>query len=133
MIIISKPLFYSLFLFVLVMFLGGCGIADGGKVTAKDVLKQEPDADLIQFDGFVYSNMTEVEWFKEDKDDYNKQNLLGEIKKQTRKISSFTDFSATNLPVGTKVYSTSLDENRPGVLIVEYEDEELYYMELLEG
>lgn len=116
-----------------VLFLGGCGVADGGKVTAKDVLKQNPDADILQFDGFVYSNMTEVEWFKEDKDKYKKQSLLGEIKKQTTKSSSFLDFTATKLPVGTKVYSNKLDENRPGILIVEYEDKELYYMELLEG
>jgi hypothetical protein len=29
-----------------------------GKVTARDVLKQSKDADIIQFDGFIFSNAT---------------------------------------------------------------------------
>ena len=33
------------------------------------------------------------------------------------------------LPVGTKIYSTN--ENELGILIVEYEGEDLYYMQLI--
>jgi len=111
----------------------GCGVADGGKVTAKDVLKQNSDADIFQYNGFVYSNMTEVEWFEKEKEKYIKQNILGEIEKQSTSSLGFKDFTATKLPVGTKIYLASKNEQDLGILIIEYEGKDLYYMALLEG
>ncbi len=108
-------------------------MADGGKVTAKDVLNQNSDADIFQYNGFIYSNMTDVEWFKNEKEKYVKQNLIGEIEKQSTSSKRFKDFTATKLPIGTKIYSTNKNEKEFGILIVEYEGKDLYYMVLLEG
>lgn len=109
----------------------GCGVADGGKVTAKEVLNQNPKADILQYNGFIYNNMTHVEWFEQEKEKHIKHNLVGEIKKQSTSNFRFKDFSSSKLPVGTKIYSTNEDET--GILIVEYEGNDLYYMQLLEG
>lgn len=131
---IAKKLFFSiLFIIYSLLLVTGCGVADGGKVTAKDVLKQNSDADIFQYNGFVYSNMTEVEWFEKEKEKYIKQNILGEIEKQSTSSLGFKDFTATKLPVGTKIYLASKNEQDLGILIIEYEGKDLYYMALLEG
>ncbi|MGM0847080.1 MAG: hypothetical protein ACQEUT_19160 [Bacillota bacterium] len=110
----------------------GCGMADGGKVTARDVLKQSDDADIIQYEGFIYNNVTNLEWFQDGEEvPFSKEYLQGEVKKQTKNSWLFNDLSATKLPKGTKVYSNT--EEVKGFLFVEYEGEELYYMQLLEG
>ena len=111
------------------LLLTGCGVADGGKVTAKDVLKENPEADILQYNGFIYSNMTDVDWFKEQQDQYTKNDVLGEIKRQSTSSFGFKEWSATKLPIGTKIYSTK----DSGILIVEFEGTDLYYMQLLEG
>ncbi|MGM0847085.1 MAG: hypothetical protein ACQEUT_19185 [Bacillota bacterium] len=101
-------------------------------MTARDVLKQGDDADIIQYEGFIYNNVTNLEWFQDGEEvPFSKEHLLGEVKKQTRKSWLFNNFSATKLPKGTKVYSNNKEVK--GFLFVEYEGEELYYMQLLEG
>ena len=117
------------------MSIAGCGVADGGKVTARDVLKQNSDADILMYKGRIYSNMTEVEWFKQKKEKYIKHNLIGEIDKQSTNSIGFNDMTATKLPVGTKVHSSREVDNDDelGILIVEFEGEYLYYVQLLEG
>lgn len=102
-------------------------------MTAKDVLKRNKDADIIQFDGFIFNNVTNLDWFKEEKEgiSFSKEHFVGEIKKQTKKASLFSDLSATKLPQGTKIYS--IDKKGKGMLLVEYEGEKLYYMVILEG
>ncbi|MDQ0232605.1 hypothetical protein [Metabacillus malikii] len=119
-------------LFLVFSILSGC-VADGGKISAKDVLKQNSNADILQYDGFIYSNISELEWFKEEKERYIKHNLLGEIKKQSTSSLRFKDLTATKLPIGAKLYSTSENEKDLGILIVEDEEIDLYYMKLLEG
>lgn len=126
---IQKPL---ILLFLFISLLSGCS-ADGGKVTAKDVLKQNPDADIFQYDGFIYSNISELEWFEEEKEEYSKHKVVGEIVKQSTSRFGFNDWTASKLDVGTKVYTTSENENDLGILLVEKEGENLYYMKLLEG
>ena len=69
-----------MFLVISLLVITGCGVADGGKVTAKEVLKQNPEADILQYNGFIYNNVTHVEWFELEKEKHIKHNLLGEIK-----------------------------------------------------
>ncbi|WP_141395193.1 hypothetical protein [Bacillus sp. FJAT-45066] len=118
---------------ITLFMLSSCGRADGGKVTARDVLKQNKNADIIQYDSRVFSNVTNLEWFEDRKEkiSFSKDYYVGEIQKQSNSSLLFTDFSATKLPKGTKIYA--LDEKDGGMLFVYYKGEELYYMELLEG
>ncbi len=110
-----------------------CGVADGGRVTARDVLKQNKDADIIEYDGKIFSNVTNLGWFENDRENisFSKDNYVGKIQKQTTSSLLFNNLSATKLPKGTKVYS--IDEEGSGMLLVEFQGEELYYRELLEG
>jgi len=119
------------FLLIPVVFLAGCS-ADGGKVTARDVLKQNDNADILKYDGFIYSNVTNLEWFENEKDQIKKGEEIGKIKKVTTSSLFFTDFSATKLPKETILYDTN-DGNK-GLIYVETENGEvLYYIQLLEG
>lgn len=116
--------------FVSLVLLAGCS-ADGGRVTARDVLKGNEDADVLKFNGFMYSNVTDLEWFNKKKGDIQKGKEIGEVKKVTTSILFFADFSATKLPKGTILYA--MDEGYTGIIIVETDDETLYHMQLLEG
>ncbi len=108
---------------LIIFFLASCGVADGGIVTARDVLKQNKDADIIQYDGRIFSNVTNLEWFKNDREkiSFSKDYFVGEIEKQTTSTLLFNDLSATKLPKGTKVYS--VPEKDGGFLFVEYRGE----------
>ncbi|NKE03936.1 hypothetical protein [Mesobacillus selenatarsenatis] len=120
-----------IFLTLVVLLLAGCS-ADGGKVTARDVLKQNQDADILKYDGLIYSNVTKLEWFQEKKNQIQKGEEIGKIKKVTTASLFFTNFSATKLPKGTLLYDTN--DGYKGMIYVETEDgDALYYMSLLEG
>jgi len=111
----------------------GCGhSADGGIVTARDVLKTDKNADILKFGGRIYSNVTHLEWFIEKELDYITGEKIGEIKKVTSVSLFFTNYSATKLVKGTALYEINGGDN--GYILVELENGEiLYYMELLEG
>lgn len=126
---IKNPL--SLIVFVSLILLAGCS-ADSGKVTARDIIKGNADADVLKYNGFMYSNVTELEWFDKKKSNIQKGKEIGEIKKLTTSSLFFSDFSATKLPKGTVLYDTN--DGETGVIIVETQDDEiLFYMQLLEG
>jgi hypothetical protein len=126
---IQRLFFILIFNFSL---LTGC-VADGGRITAKDVLKHKSNADIFQYGGFIYSNISKIEWFKEEKERYIKRTLIARIKRQSTRSFGFMNLTATKLPVGTKIYSASKKDNTIDVLIVEYKGKELYYMKLVEG
>ncbi|MFD1779133.1 hypothetical protein ACFSFW_10680 [Fredinandcohnia salidurans] len=126
-----KSVILFLFTFVSCILLVSCS-ADGGKVTARDVLKQNHDADVLKYNGFMYNNVTDLEWFKKDKSKFQKGKEIGEIKKVTNSSLFFTNFSATKLPKGTTLYDSN--DGDTGIIIIETENGEiLYYMKLLEG
>jgi hypothetical protein len=101
-------------------------------VTASDVLGRNNDADVLKYNGFMYNNVTDLEWFAENKDRLQKGKKIGEIKKVTTSSWFFSDFSATKLPKGTVFYDTN--DGKTGIILVETENGDfLYYMQLLEG
>jgi len=122
----------QLLILFLALLLVGCGAADGGRITARELLKEYPEEDIFQFEGRIFGNVTEVEWVKQKTNSYTKYDLLGEIKYQSTNRFGFNDLTATKLPVGTKFYSTS-EEGYGGFLIVELDGEEYFYLEMLEG
>ncbi|MCM3233552.1 MULTISPECIES: hypothetical protein [unclassified Mesobacillus] len=122
---------YLIWLLIFIVLLTGCN-ADGGRVTARDVLKQNENADILKYDGFIYSNVTEHEWFEENKDRQQKGKKIGEIKKVTTSSLFFTNLSATKLPKGTVLFDTN--DGETGIIFVETDNGDgLYYMQLLEG
>ncbi len=127
----KKSLVLCLITIVSLISLVSCS-ADGGKVTARDVLKQNDGADVLKYNGFMYSNVTDLEWFEKDKSKFHKEKEIGKIKKATNSKLFFTNFSATRLPKGTTLYDTN--DGDTGIILVETENGKiLYYIQLLEG
>ncbi|MGP4074681.1 hypothetical protein [Halobacillus sp. K22] len=88
------------------IIIAGCspGANEGGLLSKSQVLKLNPDADLIELeDGTVYTRG--VEWVKDK--GYQKGEKLGEVEKGM----------ATDAPVGAEIYTT---EEKSPVIIVEY-------------
>lgn len=95
---------------------------------AKEVLTDNPDADIFQFDGVIY--LTGIDWVEETT--LTKDEQVGEIKKQNDKNRDFENKMANKLPVGAKIFSTKEDIGGPS-LIVESEDETLKHYGNVEG
>ncbi|MFO1443360.1 hypothetical protein KDN24_09085 [Bacillus sp. Bva_UNVM-123] len=88
------------------------------------------DKDIIKYEGRIYSNITELDWFEKEKSRYQKGETIGEIKRISKSSLSLWNFSATKLPKGTVLYHT--DDTKEGIkpLIILAETETggiLYY------
>ncbi|MEH7388806.1 hypothetical protein [Bacillus sp. JJ1474] len=77
-------------------------------------------------DGYVYSNVKNIDWVKDTEYILGKQ--VGEIRKQTNKSFGFNDCAVNVLPVGTKIHET----NSPIVVAV-VNGEEIPYLKMIEG
>lgn len=114
------------------LILTGC--TEAGTITdtsskppnAEEVLDQEPDADIFQWQGSIYQ--ADVEWVQEL--ELTKNELLGEILYNAEIPRDFQDGTATKLPIGTMIYST----NEGGLyILVEVDGELRKYLLLAEG
>ncbi|WP_042354092.1 hypothetical protein [Bacillus rubiinfantis] len=128
-----KNLIISLILLIFIFSLTGC--ADVGTKTsmskhpdAEEILGLDENADIFQWDGLIYE--TNIDWVNELKLTKNEQ--LGEITESfsNSDAKNFKNGMANKLPVGTKIYSAKESE---GILIVEHNNEEKYYLALVEG
>lgn len=122
----QKILVYSL-LFLLI--LTGCSSAIPGNPTAKTILKEDPEADIFQYNQLIYINATDKVSVKND--NFIKEEKIGEIKKMTTSSAFFKDFYATKLPVGTEIFATN--DHDTYTIIVEIDGEQILYTALVEG
>lgn len=97
--------------------------------TAKEVLKQTPDADIFQFDGIVYQNASEIDWVRELQPVAGAK--VGAITKTYRNGSAFRDGTATKLPAGTDIYAS--EPHVGPLLIVRQGGRDIPYAGLIEG
>ncbi|WP_246942341.1 hypothetical protein [Bacillus pinisoli] len=106
-----------------------------GNLTVKEIVKNNPNADILLLDGIVFSNVTNADWVKEN--EYEKSQKIGIIKKQTTNTWWFRNFYAFKLPKGTKLFSvngqTYEEGDAPYIILVELHDELLVYQALVEG
>lgn len=103
------------------MFIGGF------VVTSSDFLKL--DEDIIKYEGRIYSNTTELEWYEKEKNKYHKGERIGEIKITSKSLLTLWNFSATKLPKGTILYNPD-DTNEgiiPIIILAETENREISY------
>lgn len=114
---------------IILVLLSGCSKSIGNP-TASDILRNDTDADIFQWnDGLVYSNASNLEGIQDK--DIKRGEEIGEITRKTKNRWFFIDGAATNLPVGTKIYKTNDDDIY--MLIIELEGEEIVYHVHLEG
>ncbi|GGF22546.1 hypothetical protein GCM10010954_21710 [Halobacillus andaensis] len=106
-----------------------------GNPTAKEIVSENPDADILKLDGLIYTNVSDREWIKDN--DYTKNKAIGEVKKQTTNTWWYRNLYASKLPKGTKIYSVNDREyskgDAPAFIMVEKNDEEAIYQSLVEG
>jgi len=96
--------------------------------TAEEILSKDPDADIFQLDGIIYSNASHIEWVQTE--DLTTGEAVGTITKQYADGLAFEDEIATILPVGTKIFKPL---KGGGILIVKLNDKEIRYLGLIEG
>ncbi len=120
-----KILICNLLIFILV----GCTPAINTNPTAKSILKEHSQADILQYNNLIYINATSLESIKEI--EYIKCKKIGEIIKTTNSSKNFQDFYATQLESGTEIYSTN--DNNIYTIIADTNGQQILYMALLEG
>ncbi|MFZ3579637.1 hypothetical protein [Virgibacillus sp. DJP39] len=99
-----------------------------GNPTAEEILSKNKDADIFLLNGVVYSNAEDIEWVNEQ--ELTSDEEVGEIKKQTKDSKAFENYSATKLPVGTKLYKPV---KKGDIYIVKVDGKEIRYLGLREG
>ncbi|KOP81325.1 hypothetical protein LIS82_06825 [Cytobacillus solani] len=103
-------------------------LVGGYVLISSEVLKIDEDRDIIKYDGRIYSNATDLEWFDEEKNRFQKGQKIGEIKRQKDTSILWGNFTANKLVKGTALYGTHTGKG--GIIIVEKDNGELlYYLE----
>ncbi|WP_225228563.1 hypothetical protein [Bacillus sp. PS06] len=97
-----------------------------GNIDAEETLRLDPDADIFQYNGVIYK--TNIDWVDELM--LSKDEQLAEIKTKNEINTEFIDEMSNKLPVGAKIFSV---KERGDILIVEFGDELLKYLALVEG
>jgi hypothetical protein len=123
--------YLNLFLMlVFILLITGCSSGATGNPTAKEILDDNSDADIIKLDGLIYSRSSNTE------NDYSKGAKIGEIKKKTTNTLWFGNLYASKLSKGTEVFSIKEEYksgDAPFVILVEKDGELLDYHALIEG
>ncbi|MFO1445121.1 hypothetical protein KDN24_18355 [Bacillus sp. Bva_UNVM-123] len=122
----KKILIYNL---LLLFILVGCSSAIHTNPTARSILKEDSRADILQYNQLIYINATNLKI--DGKAEFTKDEKLGEIMKTTTSSKNFKDFFATQLPIGTEIYSTN--DNNTYTIIAKVNGKEILYTVLLEG
>lgn len=99
--------------------------------TPEEILSQDKDADIFVEDDLVYINAKDIDWVNEEELTIGKE--IGEIKKQSTDSEEFESFTASKLPVGTKIYDPKEDVVGGYIYIVKKDGEEIPYVGLPEG
>jgi len=95
--------------------------------TAEEVLEEDADADIFQFEGVVYKTDGELD----EEAGLTLKELIGKVEKKVDSDTEFEDGMANELMPNVKIYSTN--EEDLTVLLVEVRDEKhVYYAQLNE-
>lgn len=128
----------NLLLFIcLILLISGCKSPTAenektvttGNPTAADILDDDHEADIFQYNNLIYINASTIEWVQEDT--YEKGPEIEEIRKQSVESDEYTDGTASKLPIGTKVFQVV--GNGQLLLMIEKNGEEIIYLALIEG
>jgi len=129
----KKGLFLILFLLLALVACSGNGEEQHSthNPTPEEILSEDKDADIFVEGDLVYTNAEDIDWVNEEELTTGEE--IGEIKQQSDDSEEFEDFTATKLPVGTKIYEPEEDGIGGPIYIVKKDDEEIRYLGLVEG
>jgi hypothetical protein len=125
LLVVRKILVCNLLLLVLV----GCTPTINTIPTAKSILTEHSQADILQYNHLIYINTTSLESKKQL--EYTKCEKIGEIIKTTNSSKNFKDFYATKLESGTEIFSTN--NNNIYTIIADINGQQILYTVLIEG
>lgn len=97
--------------------------------TAKDILIQNPNADIFLYEEIIYQNASAIEWIQLLELTIGES--VGTIKNEYKDDLIFNEEMATKLPIGTEIYKPL--EKKGAILIVELNGREIRYYGLIEG
>ncbi|MFD2655998.1 hypothetical protein [Gracilibacillus thailandensis] len=121
-------------LFLIVILLVSANSSSISNPNARNILSENPDADIIQWDGVVYQNVTDREWLRTG---YQTGEVIGEIVKQTDRQWFYRDRFATKLEKGTILYANKSSDYQSSeflsTILVEKDGQLLVYQALVEG
>ncbi|WP_163579448.1 hypothetical protein [Gracilibacillus saliphilus] len=121
-------------LFLIVILLVSANSSSISNPNARNILSENPDADIIQWDGMVYQNVTDREWLPTG---YQIGEVIGEIVKQTDRQWFYRDRFATKLEKGTILYANESSDYQSSeflsTILVEKDGQLLVYQALVEG
>ncbi|WP_018934079.1 hypothetical protein [Gracilibacillus lacisalsi] len=121
-------------LFLIVILLVSANSSSLSNPNARNILSENPDADIIQWDGVVYQNVTDREWLPTG---YQTGEVIGEIVKQTDRQWFYQDRFATKLEKGTILYANKSSDYQSSeflsTILVEKDGQLLVYQALVEG
>lgn len=104
------------------------GIYVSHNPTPKEMLKENPEADIFLYRDAVALNAKEIDWVKNLK--LTKGEVIGQIVYEYKKGEKFKQGMATKLPIGSKVYKA---KERSEVLLVEVDGKFIRYLLVIEG
>lgn len=110
-------------------FLLICLLILGYTIVSNGFLKKDQDIDVVKYEGRIYSNITELDWFKKEKSKSQKGERLGEIRRLSKSSLLFRNFSATKLPKGTILYYADGSKSgiKPLIILAETKNGEILY------
>jgi hypothetical protein len=97
--------------------------------TAREILTENPNADIFQLEGIVYVNASNIEWVQKEVLTIGEK--VGTITKRNKDAMTFENGMATHLPVGTEIFRPM--EKSGAILIVKLNGYEIRYLGLIEG
>lgn len=100
-----------------------------GNPTAADILNDDHEADIFQYNNLIYTNASTIEWVQENT--YERGPEIYDVRKQSIESDEFSDGTASKLPVGTRIFQVV--GNGQVLLMVEKDGEEVVYLALIEG
>lgn len=93
----------------------------------KRYLKNNPEADIFQWENVVYANAESAGWLEEE--DFSRGEQIGEVQRTSKNPYRFQDGTASQLETGSAVYRS---ENGDNHLTVDTEEGVVVYIGLVE-
>lgn len=129
---------FPLILFLLLVLVACSGndenktaVDDTHNPTPEEILSEDKNADIFIEGDLVFINAQDIDWVNEEELTVGEE--VGEIEKQSTDSGEFENFTASKLPVGTKIYEPKEDVLGGYIYIVKKDDEEIRYVGLAEG
>ncbi|AQQ53216.1 hypothetical protein [Planococcus lenghuensis] len=96
------------------------------EVMSLEVISEAADFEYIQYDGKIFSEVPDKE-ISIIESRFGERQLLGQITEQAKGSIGIQDFSASHLPIGTKIYAPVSEGDEVSTIVAEMEGADVFY------